>query len=147
MKTTGKYDDMLELPRHVSSHRAPMSRQDRAAQFAPFAALTGFDGVIAETGRLTDSCAELTETEIEILDTQLRRISERLEERPRAEITWFCPDRRKKGGAYISTEGHVVKIDLYKREVCLTDDTRIPIDRIYHIQLLPQNESGPQNDP
>lgn len=135
MKATEKYQDMMDLPRHVSDHRAPMSRQDRAAQFAPFAALTGFDGVIAETGRLTDSCAELTETEIEILDGQLRRIYDRLEEHPRAEITWFCPDRRKKGGAYVSTEGNVVKIDLYKREICLKDGTHIPIDRIYAMKM------------
>ena len=110
-----------------------MSREDRAAQFAPFAALTGFDGVIAETGRLTDAMAELTEGEIAMLDAQLRDICERIKEHPWAEITWFCPDRRKKGGAYISTEGNAVKIDLYKREVHMHDGTVIPIDRIRNI--------------
>lgn len=145
MKPTKKYNDMMALPRHVSAHRAPMSRQDRAAQFAPFAALTGFDGVIAETGRLTDSCAELTETEMELLDGQLRGIYERLEERPRVEVTYFCPDGRKKGGAYVSTQGNVTKIDLYKRQVHLHDGTIIPIDRIFalHTGWEFQNENDP----
>ena len=133
MKPTDKYEDMMALPRHVSARRAPMSRQDRAAQFAPFAALTGFDGVIAETGRLTDSCADLTETEVELLDGQLRSIYDHIGQQPWAEITWFCPDSRKKGGAYISTEGNGVKIDLYNRAVHMQDGTVIPIDRIRNI--------------
>ena len=140
MKPAEKYADMMSLPRHVSDHRAPMSRQDRAAQFAPFAALTGFDGVIAETGRLTDSPIELTETEMEILDRQLRGIYDRLPERPRVEITWFCPDSRKEGGAYVSTAGAVRKIDLYNRQLYLEDGTHIPIDRIAWLCMV--DDSG-----
>ena len=136
MKPTDKYGDMMDLPRHISTRRAPMSRGDRAAQFAPFAALTGFDGVITETGRLTDDPAELTEGEIAMLDGVLRRLSDRLEEKPQAVVEYFLPDGRKKGGAYVRAAGVVKKIDLYYRELCMEDGTRIPIDRIYQICMV-----------
>ena len=113
-----------------------MSREDRAAQFAPFAALTGFDGVIAETGRLTDAMAELTEGEIAMLDGILRRLAAEIGERPQAEIEYFCPDGRKKGGAYVRAAGVVKKIDLYSRELEMEDGTVIPIDRIYAVEMI-----------
>lgn len=137
MNPTDQYEDIMALPRHRSPRRAPMSRADRAAQFAPFAALTGFDGVIAETGRLTDSCNDLTEGEVALLDGALRQIYENIDAHPQVTITYFQPDGRKKGGAYVSAAGQVRKIDLYKREVHFLNGTVIPIDRIYGIEEVP----------
>ena len=132
----GKYEDIISLQPPQPVGRVPMPLQDRAAQFAPFAALTGFDGVITETGRLTDDPAELTEGEIAMLDGVLRRLSDRLEEKPQAVVEYFLPDGRKKGGAYVRAAGVVKKIDLYYRELCMEDGTRIPIDRIYQICMV-----------
>ena len=138
-----KYEELINRPRHVSCRRAPMSREDRAAQFAPFAALTGFDGVIEETGRLTDPMAELTEGEIAMLDAQLRRLAEKIGERHQTVIEYFCPDARKKGGAYVRAAGVAKKIDLYSRELCMEDGTRIPIDRIFRICPVDDGEKMP----
>ena len=136
MKPTDKYNDIMTRARPVSCRRASMSRADRAAQFAPFAALTGFDGVIAETGRLTDGLIELTEEEMYLLDGQLRQICDNIDRQNRVAVTYFQPDRYKKGGAYISAEGIVKKIDLYTGELLLQDGTCIPICRIYSIEIL-----------
>lgn len=134
MKPTHKYDDIIHFSRPVSSKRSPMSNYDRAAQFAPFAALTGYDAVIAETGRLTQSQAELDEGGKALLDEQLQRIMEHISRNPPASFTVFCPDNMKSGGAYETMEGHVKKIDPIARCVVLTEGTVIPIDRIYGIE-------------
>ena len=128
-----KYDDIIHLPRHVSTKRAPMSMVDRAAQFSPFAALTGYDGVIRETARLTDSDKELDESSKVELNEKLQIIAGMIEQLPEVTIVHFQKDLRKAGGAYISTTGRVKKIDLYEQEIVLTDRTRIPIDGIYQI--------------
>ncbi len=143
MKPMDKYNDMMKCPRPVSCRRASMSRADRAAQFAPFAALTGFDGVIDETGRLTDGLVELTEEEMYLLNGQLQQIYDNIHRQQPVAVTYFQPDRNKKGGAYISTEGIVKKIDLYTREVCMEDGTRIPIDRIFRICPVDDGEKMP----
>lgn len=134
MKETHKYDDIINLPRPVSGKRSPMSNYDRAAQFSPFAALTGYDAVIAETGRLTDKCIELDEGGKALLDEKLREIREHLQENPKVTFTVFCPDSRKTGGAYESICGHVKKIDVVSRCVVLTEGNVIPIHRIYGIE-------------
>lgn len=134
MKPTHKYDDIINLPRHVSPKRSPMSNYDRAAQFSPFAALTGYDAVIAETGRLTDTQAELDEGGKALLDEKLRLIREHLPENPFVTLTVFRPDARKSGGSYEKMTGHVKKLDPVTRCLVLTDGEVVPIDRIYGIE-------------
>ena len=134
MKPTHKYDDIINLPRPVSKKRSPMSNYDRAAQFSPFAALTGYDAVIDETGRLTDAQIELDEGGKQLLDEKLQRIRGLLPEQPRVKLRVFCPDARKQGGAYEEITGRVRKIDPVARSLVLTGGEVIPIDRIYGIE-------------
>jgi hypothetical protein len=134
MKPNEKYADIIDLPRPVSKKRSPMSNHDRAAQFSPFAALTGYDAVIAETGRLTDTQAELDEGGKQLLDEKLQLILAHLEENPWVSLQVFCPDSRKSGGEYRQISGHVKKIDSVTRCMVLTEGEVIPIDRIYGIE-------------
>ena len=136
MKETHRYDDIIHLSRPVSKKRSPMSNFDRAAQFSPFAALTGYDAVIAETGRLTDTQIELDEGGKALLDEKLQTIREHLEEQPKVKLTVFCPDSRKSGGAYETVTGNVKKIDPVARILVLTGGEVIPVDRIYGIECL-----------
>ena len=134
MKSTNKYDDIIDLPRPVPRKRSPMSHYDRAAQFSPFAALTGYDAVIAETGRLTDTQAELDEGGKALLDEQLQLLRAHLPEEPVVTLTVFRPDALKSGGVYETIRGHVKKIDPVTRCVILSEGDVIPIDRIYGIE-------------
>lgn len=134
LKETHKYDDIIHLPHPVSSRRGRMTNYDRAAQFSPFAALTGYDAVIEETGRLTDSRIELDEGSKAELDEALREILEKLPTRPEVSVTYFVYDERKAGGAYLHTRGRVKKADLYGGFLLLTDETRIPIGDIIALQ-------------
>ena len=127
------YEDIIHLQHHVSGNRMQMSVHDRAAQFSPFAALTGFDGAIKETARLTDQRIELDETAKAILDEKLRIIQEQSGRQLEVEILYFQPDESKQGGAYISAKGIVKKIDAYGRIVVMQDGTRIPIEEIADI--------------
>ena len=133
LRITHKYDDIITLPHPVSQRRAGMPIADRAAQFAPFAALTGYDGVIAETGRQTDAQIELDECEREMLNEKLLYLRSRLESQPQAAVTWFCPDAQKAGGAYVTSAGHLKRMDPVARTLLFTDGTVIPMDRIYRI--------------
>lgn len=128
-----QYDNIINLQHHVSSNRVHMSILDRAAQFSPFAALTGFDGAIKETARLTDQRIELDEAAKTILDEKLRIVQEQLSRQQEIEIVFFRPDEMKAGGAYISMMGTVKKIDGYERAVVMQDGTRIPIEEIVDI--------------
>ena len=128
-----KYDDILYLPHPVSRRRSRMSNYDRAAQFSPFAALTGFDATIEEAGRLTDRRIELDEAEKELLNEKLQEILEHIDAQPQVTITHFVYDQRKAGGAYISTTGRVKKIDTYSRAILFTDGTAIPVSEIVGI--------------
>ena len=136
IKPTNKYDDIIHLPRPVSRKRSPMSNLDRAAQFSPFAALTGYDAVIAETGRLTDCQIELDEGGKALLDEKLQILREHLQEKPAVRLKVFCPDSRKSGGAYETVAGTVKKIDPVARVLVLAGGEVIPIDRIYGIECL-----------
>lgn len=135
MKITHKYDDIIDLPHHVSPKRSRMSNYDRAAQFSPFAALTGYESVIQETARLTDAQIELDEGGKALLDEKLQELQEMIDEQPRAVFTCYQPDERKLGGAYVSVTGRVKRIDGVTRCVLLTDGTVLPISRIYGIEL------------
>lgn len=131
-----KYEDILHLPHHVSSRHVAMSMADRAAQFAPFAALTGHDAVIRETARLTDTPIELTQSRREELDAQLRELAEILHSRPRVTVTHYIPDERKSGGAYVRTTGPVRKIDPVAGVVVMEDGSGIGMETITQIQVL-----------
>lgn len=133
LKNSGKYDDIIDLPRPVSRKRAGMSNYDRAAQFSPFAALTGYDGVIQETGRLTDSRIELGEDGKHLLDEKLRYLRQHIGERPCVTVTYFQPDERKQGGAYVNVEGRLLKMDGYRNTLTLEDGKEIAIDAVLDI--------------
>ena len=132
---THRYDDIIDQPHWQSPTRPRMSRLNRAAQFAPFAALAGHDAAIQETGRLTDEFKELDESRKAELDEKLRYLAEHLYEEPHAVITYFKPDGKKEGGAYFSAAGVVRKIDEDKKIVIMEERTVIAIDRIFEIKI------------
>ncbi|KAF5031213.1 hypothetical protein DSECCO2_630050 [anaerobic digester metagenome] len=127
------YDDIMNLPHHVSATRPHMSAIDRAAQFSPFAALTGYGDAIKETARLTGERVELDEYMKDVLSVRLQIIADQLKEHPEIAITYFQPDEKKSGGAYVTVIGRVKKIDEYERVVVMIDGTRVPIDEIASI--------------
>ena len=129
-----KYKDIINLPHKQSSKRPHMSLLDRAAQFAPFAALVGYDDAIKETGRLTDVRIEMSEENLAVLNTRYQILVDHLGEEPEVTITYFEPDKKKSGGAYCSVTGQVKEIDEYERIVKLEDGTKIPIQQIYGIE-------------
>lgn len=131
----GNYDDIIHLPHPVSTKHARMSRLDRAAQFSPFAALTGFDATIAETGRLTDESIELDESRIEVLNEQLRYIVSVIAQQPQVCVTYFREDERKSGGAYVTVSGQVKKVDAYDHALILTDGTVIPMEAVRDLEV------------
>ena len=129
----GKYAKIMGLPHHVSKTRPQMPMSDRAAQFAPFAALTGYDAAIKETGRLTDERIELDVEALSALDMKYQLLMEALDEAPEVTITYFQPDERKAGGKYVSAVGAVKKIDDFERRITMRDGTRIPTDDVLSI--------------
>ena len=129
----GKYNEIMELPHHVSKTRPQMPMSDRAAQFAPFAALTGYDSAIKETGRLTDEKIELDEETLTVLDRKYQLLMDALDEAPEIEITYFKPDERKAGGKYVSATGTVKKVDDFERLITMQDGLKIPMDDVLSI--------------
>ena len=133
LKNSGKYDDIINLPHHVSKKHPRMSLEARAAQFAPFAALTGYDEVIRETARFTNKRIEINEEIKAILDEKLLLIKEQIKTRPNISVTYFVPDSKKEGGRYVSLTGKVIKIDEYKQHIILENKIEIPISEIVEI--------------
>lgn len=131
---TTEYDDIIHLPHHVSSKRPQMPMSDRAAQFSPFAALTGYDDAIQETGRLTEQKIELDEEALQELNERFNILQEHLCEQPEVRFIYFKPDAQKDGGAYLTVTGVVRKIKLYEREILLQDGTIIPVDDILKME-------------
>ena len=130
----GPYDDIIALP-HPTSRRHPrMPAADRAAQFAPFAALTGYGAAVKETARETEAFTELAEDEAMALDRQLRLLEERIRERPWVVLTCFQPDQRKAGGAYVEVRGRVKRLDATAGAITLADGREIPINYILEIK-------------
>ena len=125
------YDDIIHLPHHVSKTRPQMSMEDRAAQFSPFAALTGYDAAILETGRLTEDKLELGEETQAILDRKQRYLAEIIDTKPEITVTYFVPDEKKSGGAYSTVTGFLKRIDEYERVLMLTDGRKIQLDAIF----------------
>ena len=130
----GPYDDIITLP-HPTSRRHPrMAAADRAAQFAPFAALTGYAAAVKETARETEAFTELAEDEAAALDRRLRLLEERIRERPWVVLTCFQPDQRKAGGAYVEVRGRVKRMDATAGMITLEDGREIPINYILGIK-------------
>ena len=129
-----QYDGIINLPHHVSATRPQMSMTNRAAQFSPFAALTGYDAVIKETGRLTDHRIELSEDSRANLDRKQQLLLDSLADHPEVSVTYFIPDERKAGGAYVTVTGIVKKLDDFQRIMVLTDGTVIPLDEILKLE-------------
>ncbi len=129
------YDDIKRLTRPQYDDLRPMSMLDRAAQFSPFAALVGYDDAVAETARLTDSRAVLTEDEMFELNANLNRLLDSLDERPQVSVTYFVPDEKKSGGKYVEKQGVVRIYDSYSQELVFTDKFRINIQDIISIKI------------
>ena len=134
MHTNSKYDSIMELPHHVSKTRPQMPMSDRAAQFAPFAALTGYDSAIRETGRLTDEKIELDEEALTALDMRYQLLIDALDDQPEITITFFQADERKDGGSYLTATGTVKKTDTFERLITMQDGTKIPMDDVLTIE-------------
>ena len=132
---SGKYDDIIALPHPEPRTHPRMSLHDRAAQFSPFAALTGHSAAIAETGRLTDSRITLDESEMARVDAALQRLRELLPQAPAVSITYFVPDERKAGGSYQTVTGTARRIDTVNGVLLLTDRREIPIADIFDISI------------
>ena len=135
MDNEHRYDDIINLPHHVSKTRPQMSMHDRAAQFSPFAALTGYDDAVEETARLTDEQCELSEDARNKLDKTLRLIADRIDEQPEIEVTYFVPDELKDGGRYVMLRSCIRRIDEYAREIVFSDGTRIALDTVAEIKM------------
>lgn len=130
----GSYEDIIHLPHHSSKTHPRMSMLERAAQFSPFAALTGYSGVIREAGRLTEQKIELGENEIEELERSLNWLVKNAGQHPSATITYFQPDEKKEGGAYVTVTGQFKGIDEAEHRLLLTDQTSIPIENLLRIE-------------
>lgn len=137
------YNDILFLPHpHSISHR-PMPRIGRAAQFAPFAALTGYEDAVHETARLTDQQAELDAEQLSLMDEKLHALLDIIRDQPEVTILYFEPDSRKNGGSYLSFTGRIRRVDEISRQIIFTDRTAISMDSICEIDcslILPANE-------
>ena len=130
---TGPYDDILDLPHPTSKKHPRMSMYARAAQFAPFAALTGYGDAIKETARITDQQLELDENEKALLNEKLQLLRQHLPGKPKITITYFVPDTKKAGGSYQTITGSVKKLQEYEHRLIMTDGTIIPIDAIIEL--------------
>ena len=131
---SGKYDDILHLPHPTSAKHPRMPVSERAAMFSPFTALSGHAGAIAETARLTDQRMELDEDTRAELDRRQAVLLEHIAEQPEVTVTWFQPDERKDGGAYVTTTGRLKKIDPVERVMTLQDGTSIPLEDVVELE-------------
>ena len=135
-----KYADIINLPHYISKTRPQMDIIDRAAQFSPFAALTGYEEAVKETGRLTEEFAELDESRKSILDDKLQQVFKRIKEHPVIAITYFEPDKKKHGGAYLNLVEKVKKIDMFEGCIVMENGQRILFERIYEIEEMGERD-------
>ena len=127
------YEDIINMPHHVSTKHPQMSLENRAAQFAPFAALTGYNDIIKETSRLTDMKLELSEEMKDIINDKLNFLNEKIKSKPIATITYFIKDKVKEGGSYITVTSNIKQIDLVNKYIILTNKKKISINDIIGI--------------
>lgn len=128
------YSDIINMPHHVSNNRPQMSMRDRAAQFAPFAALTGYDDAVRETARQTNQKIELLDEQVAILNEKILFLIEKIKDNLEITITYFIPDKKKEGGAYTTVKGIVKKIDEYNKLIIMNDGREIMMDSIFDLQ-------------
>ena len=128
------YEDIINLPPHISKKHPQPTMMDRAARFAPFAAITGYEEMVLEEARITEERIDLDEGTLSILNEKLNMIQEFIDEEPEVTITYFEPDKKKTGGAYVSITGVVKRIDEYERLVIMTDGKKIRIEDIYGLE-------------
>ncbi len=132
-----EYDDILPLPHKVSDRRAPMPMEKRAAQFAPFAALSGYEEAVQEAGRRTAKREELTEDRAEMLDQRLRWLRDHIIALPEITVTWFVPDEKKSGGAYRTVTDHAKRLESAKRMLHLQSGITVPLEDVWDL-LVPE---------
>ena len=128
------YEDIVNLPPHISKKHPQPTMLERAARFAPFAAITGYEEMVLEEARVTEERVELEEGTLAELNERLNMIHESLESEPVIQITYFEPDKKKAGGAYVTISGVVKRIDEYERYVLMTDGKKISIDQIFGLE-------------
>ena len=133
MKYDHGYDDIILLPHHTSQKHPPMSLYARSAQFAPFAALVGYEDAVRETARETTERIELDEEYKNILDGKIQLLTEKIRNKCEVAFTYFVPDLTKDGGKYITVTGIINKIDYYEQKIILENKTEIPINEIIDI--------------
>lgn len=132
-----EYDDIIDLPHHVSAHRTPMPMENRAAQFAPFAALTGHEAALNETARETQTLDELVADSLEVLNRKMLALKAHVANQPKVRVTHFVPDTRKAGGAYVQTSGQVCRVDEYERSmVLLTAEGKVKIAFAHIVDIV-----------
>ncbi len=128
-----RYDDIISLPHHRSTAHPPLSAQQRAAQFAPFAALSGYEDMIGESDRTTEAYIAPDEFEAEAINRTLCAVREIISKKPYVRLTCFVPDKRKSGGSYVARDGHVKRIDETNKLLILTDGTQIPFTNLMEL--------------
>lgn len=131
-----RYDDIINLPHHVSTKHKPMSMDARAAQFAPFAALSGHEEIIHETARLTEEEKDLSPDEAQLLSERLMNLIGRIKELPKVKVTYFCADPIKPGGVYVKVNGYLNRFDETENRICLDNIRWIPLRAIHDIEEL-----------
>ena len=131
---SGPYDDIINLPHHTSKRHPRMPVRDRAAIFSPFAALSGHGAAIAETARLTEQRIELDEDSRAELDRRQAVLLEHMDKQPELTVTWFQPDEKKDGGAYLTTTGRLKKLKELERLLLLADGTEIPLEDVVALE-------------
>ena len=129
-----QYEDIIGLPRPVSRRHPPMARQERAAQFAPFAALAGHGAILREAAHQTDNQPVLSEDAQTALDARLRLVAGRLEEHPTATATYFLPDEKKAGGACVTVSGQVLRLREFPPALCLAGGAEIPLSALLALE-------------
>ena len=134
------YDDIIHIKAPIPLRHPRMPVEDRAAQFAPFAALTGYEAAVAEAGRETERAVELDENEIALLDRKLHFLRERLYDPPTVKLRYFTPDLRKEGGAYLETEAHVVRFEQFPPGLWLSTGDFLPLEYLTELEILDKTE-------
>lgn len=128
------YEDIIHLPPHISEKHPQPTMTERAARFAPFAAITGYEEMVLEEARVTEERAELDENALTVLNEKLNIIQDSLGEKPEVRITYFLPDAKKAGGSYVTAKATVKRIDEYNRTLIMADGKTIPIDDVFDLE-------------
>ena len=131
-----KYSKLQNITRPQYPDLPPMSIEDRAAQFSPFAAVVGYDDAVEETARYTDSMIELSEDEVVLLNGALARLREFIDEKPQIRVTYFVPDAKKDGGEYVSKTGIVKRIDEYENVLIFSDGDKVAVSSIIKVEFV-----------